>query len=93
MIFEMNEEFINKKINGGSYIGLHTRRLENSGTLVIGSSLLKHIKNDKFDKISISGARMDTVFECLKRRGVGKYVKIYILAGGKNLRSWMSCVA
>ena len=89
MTLEMKEEFIKKKMNGKNYnIRLHTRRLENSSTLIIGSSLLRHIKNDQFDTISISGARIETVFEYLKTMDVEKYIKIGILAGGNNLRSW-----
>ena len=87
MYCEMTEEWIHPKIGERSYkIRVHTGRHNN--TLVIGSSLLKHITNDKFDTISISGARVETVHDYLKTLQVENYVKIGILAGGNNLRSW-----
>ena len=67
MEFEMIEEIVNAKNSGRIHkIRKHKRRLSNNNTLVIRSSLLKYIKNDKFDTISISGACVETVHEYLK---------------------------
>ena len=66
MEFEMIE-IVNAKNSGRIHkIRKHKRRLSNNNTLVIRSSLLKYIKNDKFDTISISGACVETVHEYLK---------------------------
>ena len=67
MEFEMIEEIVNAKNSGRIHkIRKHKRRLSNNNALVIRSSLLKYIKNDKFDTISISGACVETVHEYLK---------------------------
>ena len=89
MDFEMIEKLDSVMISGRFYkVRKYTRRSSNNDTLVIGSSLLKYIKNEKFDTISISGARVETVHEYMKTFPVENYEKIGILAGGNNLRSW-----
>ena len=88
MSVEMSEQIFTQEDNGRYYnIRKYTRTNGSNSTLIIGSSLLKHITNDKFDTISISGGRVETIMEFLKSMDVEKYIKIGILAGDNNLRT------
>ena len=56
-------------------------------TLVVGSSLLKDVKNDKYDCVSIAGARVQDIAAYIESMGNKneRYIKVCLLLGGNNL--------
>ena len=59
-------------------------------TLVVGSSLLKDINNQRYDCVSIAGARVQDIAEYLKMMDekIENYIKVCLLLGGNNLHDW-----
>ena len=59
-------------------------------TLVVGSSLLKDIRNEKYDCVSISGARVEAIADYIESFGekIEQYTKLCLLLGGNNLHDW-----
>ena len=66
-----------------------------NNTLVVGSSIVKEITNDKFDCISISGGRSEVIALYVESLGnqIELYNKVCLMLGGNNLRDWKKDVA
>ena len=63
---------------------------KSNGTLVVGSSLLKGFKNDKYECVSIAGARVQDIAKYIKSMNDknDRYLKKSLLLGGNNLHDW-----